>query len=30
LGAEVLVKRNDQITVAEAAALKPERIVVSP
>ena len=30
LGAEVLVKRNDQITVKEAAALKPERIVVSP
>ncbi|MFM2032718.1 MAG: hypothetical protein RLZZ297_1483 [Chloroflexota bacterium] len=30
LGAEVMVKRNDQITVAEAAALKPEKIVVSP
>ena len=30
LGAEVLVKRNDQITVKEAVALKPERIVVSP
>ena len=30
LGADVLVKRNDQITVKEAAALKPERIVVSP
>jgi anthranilate synthase component 2 len=30
LGADVVVKRNDQITVAEAAAMKPERIVVSP
>ena len=30
LGAEVLVKRNDQITVKEAVALKPERSVVSP
>ncbi|MCX6014088.1 MAG: aminodeoxychorismate/anthranilate synthase component II [Chloroflexales bacterium] len=30
LGAEVLVKRNDQITVKEAVALKPERVVVSP
>ena len=30
LGAEVLVKRHDQITVKEAVALKPERIVVSP
>jgi anthranilate synthase component 2 len=30
LGAEVVVKRNDQITVAEAAAMRPERVVVSP
>jgi len=30
LGAEILVKRNDEITVAEIAALKPERIVISP
>jgi len=30
LGADVLVRRNDEITVAEAAALKPERICVSP
>ncbi len=30
LGAEILVKRNDEITLAEIAALKPERIVISP
>jgi anthranilate synthase/aminodeoxychorismate synthase-like glutamine amidotransferase len=30
LGQEVLVKRNDAITLAEIKALKPERIVVSP
>jgi anthranilate synthase component II len=30
LGAEVEVVRNDQITVAEAAARRPDRIVVSP
>jgi len=30
LGAEILVKRNDEITVAAIAALKPERIVISP
>jgi anthranilate synthase/aminodeoxychorismate synthase-like glutamine amidotransferase len=30
LGAEVVVKRNDQITIAEVEALHPERIVVSP
>ena len=30
LGQELLVKRNDQITVAEMEKLKPERIVVSP
>jgi len=30
LGAEVVVHRNDQITVEEIEALAPERIVVSP
>ncbi|MBX6342006.1 MAG: gamma-glutamyl-gamma-aminobutyrate hydrolase family protein, partial [Thermomicrobiaceae bacterium] len=30
LGAEVLVRRNDAVTVAEVRALAPERIVVSP
>ena len=30
LGADVLVRRNDEISVAEAAALKPDRICVSP
>jgi anthranilate synthase/aminodeoxychorismate synthase-like glutamine amidotransferase len=30
LGAELMVKRNDEITVAEVAALKPERICISP
>jgi anthranilate synthase/aminodeoxychorismate synthase-like glutamine amidotransferase len=30
LGAEVVVRRNDQITVNQLAALRPERIVVSP
>jgi anthranilate synthase/aminodeoxychorismate synthase-like glutamine amidotransferase len=30
LGAEPLVHRNDEITLAEIAALKPERIVISP
>lgn len=30
LGADVLVRRNDDITVAEVAALAPERIVISP
>ena len=30
LGAEVEVRRNDQVSVAEVAAMKPERIVVSP
>ncbi|GCE12247.1 anthranilate synthase component II [Tengunoibacter tsumagoiensis] len=30
LGAEVVVKRNDQITLAEIADLHPEHIVVSP
>src|SRR5512135_1060790 len=30
LGAEVTVRRNDQITVPEIEALRPSRIVVSP
>jgi anthranilate synthase/aminodeoxychorismate synthase-like glutamine amidotransferase len=30
LGAEVLVKRNDEITIDEIKALKPERICISP
>jgi anthranilate synthase/aminodeoxychorismate synthase-like glutamine amidotransferase len=30
LGAQPLVKRNDEITLDEIAALKPERIVISP
>src|SRR6266571_565716 len=30
LGAEVVVRRNDQVTVAEVEAMKPERIVLSP
>jgi anthranilate synthase/aminodeoxychorismate synthase-like glutamine amidotransferase len=30
LGAEVEVRRNDQITVDEVAKLRPERIVISP
>jgi anthranilate synthase/aminodeoxychorismate synthase-like glutamine amidotransferase len=30
LGAEVEVRRNDQVTVAEIEAMHPERIVVSP
>ena len=30
LGAEVRVVRNDELTVAEVAALHPERIVISP
>lgn len=30
LGAEVTVLRNDAMTVAQIAALKPERIVISP
>src|SRR6185295_16998664 len=29
-GAEVLVHRNDAITVEDAAALRPDRLVVSP
>lgn len=30
LGAQVEVYRNDKITIAEIAALRPERIVISP
>ncbi len=30
LGAEVVVKRNDQITIADIEALAPERIMISP
>jgi anthranilate synthase/aminodeoxychorismate synthase-like glutamine amidotransferase len=30
LGAELLVKRNDEITLAEIESLRPERICVSP
>jgi anthranilate synthase/aminodeoxychorismate synthase-like glutamine amidotransferase len=30
LGAELVVKRNDEITIAEIAALKPARICISP
>ena len=30
LGAEVRVVRNDEVSVSEAAALRPERVVISP
>jgi anthranilate synthase/aminodeoxychorismate synthase-like glutamine amidotransferase len=30
LGAEIVVHRNDRITVAEVARLRPERIIISP
>lgn len=30
LGAEVLVKRNDEVTVGDVAALDPEKVVISP
>jgi anthranilate synthase/aminodeoxychorismate synthase-like glutamine amidotransferase len=30
LGAEIVIRRNDQVTVSEVEALRPERIVVSP
>ncbi|HUS19074.1 MAG TPA: aminodeoxychorismate/anthranilate synthase component II [Terriglobales bacterium] len=30
LGAEVEVRRNDEVTVADVQAMKPERIVISP
>jgi anthranilate synthase/aminodeoxychorismate synthase-like glutamine amidotransferase len=30
MGAEVVVRRNDQVSVAEVETMRPERIVVSP
>jgi anthranilate synthase/aminodeoxychorismate synthase-like glutamine amidotransferase len=30
LGAEVVVKRNDQVTVAECQAMAPDHVVISP
>lgn len=30
LGAEVVVRRNDQVTVQEVESMRPERIVISP
>ena len=30
LGAEVEVRRNDQVTIAEVEGMRPERIVISP
>src|SRR5512139_2180440 len=30
LGAEMIIKRNDEITLDEIRALRPERIVISP
>src|SRR5436190_18265880 len=30
LGAEVVVRRNDEVTVSEVDAMHPERVVVSP
>ena len=30
LGAEVVVRRNDEVTVAEVEAMHPERILLSP
>ncbi len=30
LGAETIVRRNDDITLEQAVALKPDRIVLSP
>jgi anthranilate synthase component 2 len=30
LGAQVIVKRNDELSVAEVAAMQPEKIVISP
>ena len=30
LGADVMVKRNDQVTVAEIESMSPERILISP
>ena len=30
IGADVLVRRNDQITVQDCAALNPDHVVISP
>ena len=30
LGAQVIVRRNDQVSIAEIAAMQPEQIVISP
>jgi len=30
MGQEVVVRRNDQVTIAEIEAMKPERILISP
>ena len=30
LGAEMVIRRNDELTAAEVEALRPERIVISP
>ena len=30
LGAEIQVRRNDQVTIEQVAAMQPERIVISP
>ncbi|WP_158793481.1 aminodeoxychorismate/anthranilate synthase component II [Granulicella sp. L60] len=30
LGAEMVIRRNDEVTAAEVEALKPERILISP
>src|ERR1700753_538939 len=30
LGAEMVIKRNDELTPADVEALKPDRIVISP
>jgi anthranilate synthase/aminodeoxychorismate synthase-like glutamine amidotransferase len=30
LGAEIVVRRNDQVSIAEIAAMQPEQIVISP
>ena len=30
MGAEVVVRRNDQVTVGEIEAFHPERILISP
>ncbi len=30
LGAEMIIRRNDEITIEEALALQPERVVISP